>query len=95
VIAGLVGGLAVGAADWWVGAGVVFGLVGFCADGAAGGVPAQGCWVSIALAVAALCDSPVRDVIVELAFTVADHEVVSSDVGHLDTAGEAPDDRGG
>jgi len=69
-VAGLVGGLAVGAADWRVGAGrtflasqdgagVVFGLVGFRADGTVGGVPAQGCRVSIALAVAALGASPV------------------------------------
>jgi len=100
------GGLAVGAADWRVGAGwaflagrdgagVVFGLVGFRADGAAGGLPAEGCRVSIALAVVALCASPVRDVVVELAFAVADHEVVSSDVGHLDTAAEGHDNRGG
>ena len=69
-VAGLVGGLAIGTADWRVGAGwaflavrdgagVVFGLMGFCADGAAGGVPAQGCWLPIALAVAALGASPV------------------------------------
>ena len=104
-VTGLVGGLAVGAADWWVGAGwaflvgqngagVVFGLMGFHTDGAAGVVPAQSCRVSIALAVAALGASSVRDVVVELAFTVADREIVSSDVGHRDTAGEGPDDRG-
>ena len=74
-VAGLVGGLAVGTADWRVGAGwaflagqngagVVFDLMGFRADGTVGGVPAQGCRVSIALAVAALGASPVRDVIV-------------------------------
>jgi len=50
-VTGLVGGLAVGAVDWRVGAGwaflagrdgagVVFGLMGFRADGAVGGVPA-------------------------------------------------------
>jgi len=105
-VAGLVGGLAVGAADRQVGAGwaflagrngagVVFSLVGFRAEGAAGGVPAQGCRVSVALAVAVLGASPLRDIVVELAFTVADREVVSSDVGHLDTAGEGHDDRGG
>jgi len=77
------------------GAGVVFGLVGFRADGAVGGVPAQGSRVSIALAVAALGASPVRDVVVELAFAVAHREVVSSDVGYLDTAGEGHDNRGG
>ena len=30
-----------------------------------------------------------------MAFTVADREVVSSDVGHLETASEGHDDRGG
>ena len=105
-VAGLVGGLAVGVADWRVGAGwaflasrdgagVVFGLVGFRADGTVGGVPAQGCRVSIALAVVALGASPVGDVVVELAFTVADREVVSSNVSHLDTASEGHDNRGG
>jgi len=74
---------------------VIFGLVGFRADGAAGGVPAQGCWLPIALAVAALGASPVRDVVIELAFAVADCEVVSSNVGYLDTAGEGHDNRGG
>jgi len=77
------------------GAGVVFGLVGFRADGAAGGVPAQGCRMSIALAVVTLGAPSVPDVVVELAFVVADCEAVSSDVSHLNTAGEGHDDRGG
>ena len=104
-VAGLVGGLAVGAADRRVGAGwafpagrdgvgVVFGLVAFCADGTAEGVPAQGYQVSVTLAVTALGVSSVRDVVVELAFAVADGEVVSSDVGYLDPAGEGHNDRG-
>jgi len=51
--------------------------------------------VSIALAVVTLGASSVRDVVVELAFAVADREVVLSDVGHLDTASEGHDDCGG
>ena len=100
------GGPAVSAADWRVGAGwaflagrdgagVDFGLVGFRADGTVAGVPTHGCRVSIALAVVALGASPIRDVVIELAFAVADCEVVSSDVGQLDTAGEGHDNRGG
>jgi hypothetical protein len=65
-----VGGIAVGTVNWWVsaaraslagrdGAWVVFGLTGFRTDRAAGWVFAQGSWVSIALAVAALSASSI------------------------------------
>jgi len=64
-VAGLVGCVAVGAADWWVGAGgaslagrngawVVFGFVGIRTDRAPQQVFAQGGGVSVALAVPAL-----------------------------------------
>ena len=69
-VAGLVGCVAVGTADWWVGAGgaslagrngtcVVFGFMGIHTDHAAQQVFAQGGGVSVALAVPALGASSV------------------------------------
>ena len=93
-VAGLVGCVAIGAADWWVGAGgaslagrdgawVVFRFVGVRTDGAVGWLFAQGGGVSIALAVPTLGASSVLDVVVKLAFAVADGEVVSFNVSLL------------
>jgi len=69
-VAGLVGCVAVGTADWWVGAGgaflagwdsawVVFRFMGVRTDSAAGRIFAQGGGVSIALAVLILGASSV------------------------------------
>jgi len=69
-VAGLVGCVAIGATDWWVGAGgaslagrdgawVIFRFVGVRTDGAAGRVSAQGGGVSVALAVPTLGASSV------------------------------------
>jgi len=69
-VAGLVGCVAVGTADWWVGVGgaslagrngawVVFGFVGICTNRAARRVFAQGGGVSVALEVLALGASSV------------------------------------
>ena len=68
--------------------------MGFGADCTAGRVSAQDGGVPVALAVAALGASAIGDVFVELAFTVADGEVVASDVSLLDTASQGHDDRG-
>ena len=69
-VAGLVGCITIGTADWWVGAGgaslagrdgvwVVFCFVGIHTDGAVGRVVAQGGGVSVALAVLTLGASSV------------------------------------
>jgi len=50
--------------------------------------------VAIPLAVAALCTPAVRDVLLELAFPVADNQVVQSNISFLDVFCERHDDGG-
>ena len=70
----------------WESAGVLFRLMGLCTDRAAGVIPAQGSRMSVALALAALGASSVRNVIIQFALAVADDEVLAANIGFRDVA---------
>jgi hypothetical protein len=73
---------------------MVFGLVGACTNGTSWGFSAQGGRVTIPLAVATLGTPAVCDILLELAFPVADNEVVKTNVSFLDISRKCHDDSG-
>ena len=64
------------------------------ANGTAGVVSAEGCQVSIGLAVSALCAPSIWDVVIQLAFTVAYDKVLVTDRSLLDTTRQCHENRG-
>jgi len=70
----------------WTRVRVLLGLVGVCTDHTAGIVPAQSCWVAVGLALEVLSVSSVRNIIIQLALTVTDNEVLIANADFLDIA---------
>ena len=104
-VAGLVGFIAVEAADRGVGAGralfavgqiarVELRLVGASADSAHGCVFAAGGWVAILLTEAALGTETEGDVFFHAAFSVADDELLTAKIANPDIASQGHDDGG-
>jgi hypothetical protein len=104
-VACFMGRLTVGATNRGVSAGwtllanrksarVLLGLVGFCTDCTARVVSAQCHWVTVSLALTVLGASSVRNVVIQLALTVANDEVLTANLSLLDVAYERHDNRG-
>jgi hypothetical protein len=97
--------ITVEAANWWVSASralladreaawVVLSCMRFGADSTAGRVLTEGCWVAIALAVAALGATAIGNIVGKLAFPVADGKVMSANISLLGVAGQSHDNSG-
>jgi hypothetical protein len=70
----------------WKGARVLSSFVGSSADSTSGVIAAKGSRMTISLALSALGASSVGDVVVQLAFAVANYEVLAADGYFLDIA---------
>ena len=70
----------------WKGTQMIAGVVGASTNGTAGVVLAEGSRVSIGLAVVALCAPSVCDVVIQLAFSFADNEILTPNASLFDVA---------
>jgi hypothetical protein len=69
-------------------------LMGFCTDYTSRVDSVQSHWVTVSLALTVLGASSIRDIVIQLALTVANDEVLTANLSFLDVAYERHDNRG-